>query len=167
MKFAKIIAVVSLALAVHAANASDSYLYWMVSGANYNGVDVEFDYATIRADGGDYLNLYSSGQSESDTILLGSDSGARNYSAGANNNIGMYAGFDGTVTSFLVELWESSERVAYQTYAWSEVLAHITTTAQNGSVTPYVVTSVIPEPTSGLLSLFGLAALALRRRRRA
>ena len=35
----------------------------------------------------------------------------------------------------------------------------------HGESSPFVVSAVVPEPTSGLLSLFGLAALALRRKR--
>lgn len=48
---------------------------------------------------------------------------------------------------------------------YSSMAAKFTTSATFTASTPWVSTSAIPEPTSGLLMLLGVAGLALRRRR--
>ena len=166
MKTNKLIAVLAIALVATIARAADSYLYWMVEGATYNTDAVNFSYATVSTDGGSsYLSLYSPGASSSETTYLLSDGSNASYGAPA----GVYAGFDGEVGSFLVELWnESDERVGYQDYSYSALASYIYNGTTGGSaVAPFGVTSVVPEPTSGLLTLFGLAGLALRRKRKA
>jgi len=176
MKTIKLIAVLAIALAASAASAAvDSYLYWMVDGANYGGSDVAFDYATISVDGGaTYLNLYGADATTSDLTefasagYLTSTPATSTYGAPTQ---GLFAGFDSSagVNTFLIELWLDSqtERVAWQTYSYEYLASFISGDTKGGSSAPFGVTDVVPEPTSGLLSLFGLAALALRRRRRA
>lgn len=176
MKTIKLIAVLAIALAASAASAAvDSYLYWMVDSANYGGSAVAFDYATISVDGGStYLNLYGAGATTSDLTefasagYLTSTPATSTYGAPTQ---GLFAGFDSSsgVKTFLVELWldTQAQRVGWQSYSYDYLASFISGDTKGGSSTPFGVTDVVPEPTSGLLSLFGLAALALRRRRRA
>ena len=169
MKTIKIFAVLAIALAATAARAVDSYLYWMVQDARTaDNTAINFAYATVSVDGGaNYLSLYGSTATADPSPYLVSDGNNSSYGAPA----GVYAGFNSTddVTSFLVELWNSTDtRVGYQNYAYAELKDWIFNTSTGGSATtPYAVSQVVPEPTSGLLMLFGLAGLALRRKRRA
>ena len=165
MKKTKLIASLAIVLAASVASAADSYLYWMVNNANYNNSVVNFDYATISTDGGSsYLSLYSSGASGSVTQYLWSDGYNSSYGAPSS---GIYAGFSGTPTSFLVELWNASDtRVGWQSYSYSELAQHLyNSTTGGGLTTPFGVSQVVPEPTSGLLMLIGMAGLALKRKR--
>ena len=51
------------------------------------------------------------------------------------------------------------------TYGWEDLLDHVYTTMGQTGATPMVVTSfAVPEPTGGVLLLFGLAVLALKRK---
>lgn len=164
MKTTKLIAVLAFALAASAASATDSYLYWLVDNANYNGNAINFSYATISADNGqNYLSLYSPGVASSETAYLASN--GANSSAGAP--AGVYAGFDGSVSSFLVELWSDSDvRVGWQSYGSGALADYIFNGTTGGSsTTPFAVSSVVPEPTSGVMMLLGIAALALKRRK--
>jgi len=164
----KIIASLAIALAAHASFAVvDSYLYWMVDGAKYNSSPIAFDFATVSVDGGSsYLNLYDGETS------LGSGMAGASENGGYWSTDAYYAGYDSSspYTTFLVELWngstDSKTRVGWQSYALSSIGAYIAS-GMNQVGSPLTVTDVVPEPTSGLLMLFGLAALALRRRRKA
>lgn len=162
--FAKFISVLAVVFAANASLAAiDSYLYWMVDSAVYNSSSVEFNYATVSTDNGaTYLNLFAG------TEDLGPYAGAVT-SLGTSTDA-YYAGYDSsdTFTTFLIELWtgstDSGTRVGYQTYDLAAVRNYISHgKSQAGS--PLTVTNVVPEPTSGLLMLFGLAGLALRRRK--
>lgn len=166
----KILTATVIALAAHGAfAAADSYLYWMVDGSVKNlisGEPTTYSYAKVSADGGaSYLNWY-----QYDGLAGYSTSqGDKMYATADNSTIEAYWGIfsyseemsflfelynaDGTIAGFLNTPWVSSSAIA------------------NGSdpsgVTAYKLTGVVPEPTSGLLSLFGLAMLALRRRKMA
>ena len=171
MKTTKLLAVLSVALAVSSARATiDNYLYWMVYNANDGVSDVNFEYATIKGDG-NLLNIY---KPDSGTVV-GTDVGSYEAIAGTGignstygaPSTGVYAGFEsGSINTFLIELWVDTQRVGYQSYDLASVGNHIYSSGAVGT-SALTVTDVVPEPTSGLLSLFGLAALALRRRRRA
>jgi hypothetical protein len=162
-KFVSVLAVVFAAKASFA--TVDSYLYWMVDSAVCGGSPVAFDYATVSTDdGATYLNLYDG------TENLGPYAGA--VTPHGTSTDAYYAGYDSSVsfTTFLIELWMGSTysgtRVGYQTYDLAAISDYIARGKDQPS-SPLTVTNVVPEPTSGLLSIFGLVALALRRRRRA
>lgn len=164
----KLIAAIMIALAARGAFAvADSYLYWMVDGSVYNLISGEattYDYVKVSTDNGTtYLNWYqydsSVGYSDSfgDVMYVGDNNatakaywGVFDYAPGMSFLFELYND-DGTVAGFLNTPWVSSSSIA------------------NGSdqsgLTAYTLTGVVPEPTSGLLSLFGLAVLALRRRK--
>ena len=168
MKTVKIFSVLAIALAATAARAEDSYLYWMVSGANYNNSAIEFAYATIKAEGGDsYLNLYAPGATDSSISALASTAYPNGMSSSTDG--GAFAKFDySSATTFLVELWNANNTVVgWQSYSYDDWQNFVYTSTGAGSASPLTVSAVVPEPTSGLLMLFGLAGLALRRKRRA
>ncbi len=175
MNILKTVSAVALTLMV--ASASADLLYWQVGGAFGNELSgdkynetINFAYATVKADGSllynytsegatAYWKLYATGYKKTDAL---------------NNTTSEPAYFgsfnSGSVSSFLVELWDGSDnRVGWQSYSASALANNIwksDTPAASGG-TPLTVTGVVPEPTSGLLLLLGMAGLALRRKRRA
>ena len=178
MKFG---AVAAVALACGAASAD--YLYALVDGAYYyyNGEHPEFDYLTVKVDGGERY-FYGYDESTDEMVALGAASGTRmlsdpndkSSSYGAPNGAGFYIDIgDGSheYQTFLFEMFNNDnavERVAWQEFTYADVAGHVfSTDADRAAVDPLVVSRVVPEPTSALLSLFGLAALALRRRKMA
>ena len=164
--------------------AMADYLYWLVSDANFAGLsgdDANFAYATVRAgtgddvaenmnDGSGYYTMYTvdgNGQSSATGQY-------QFYSNGANSTDGgaaFFGSFESTVNSFLFELWnEDGSLVGYASRNRADILSSISSDSILGgshptSYSPFVLTGVVPEPTSGLLLLLGFAGLALRRRR--
>ncbi|MBQ8125978.1 MAG: PEP-CTERM sorting domain-containing protein [Kiritimatiellae bacterium] len=160
MKTLKFIVAAAAAIMLGSAMAAeDSYLYWMVSNAHYYeepGYSIQFDYATISVDDG---TTYLSPAVASDETRLSSDGG-------------VYSGlFDSVnVKSFLVELWDNStdDRVGWMRYSASSLKDHFYQNAgAHGEGSPFMVSQVVPEPTSGVLLLLGMGGLALRRRKMA
>ena len=146
----------------------DSYLYFMVQDnvpydTTYvtSGGSPSYDYAKVSIDGGgSYLTLYSADGS------LGTTEVAYDPGFGASG----VAGFDSSqsFSSFLIELYsDAGEKQGWALIPYSKNAAYIKSdaTAKFDGSNMYQVTSVIPEPTSGLLLLLGLSGLALRRRR--
>ena len=167
----KFVALLAAAMAVGAAKADDSYLYWMVgtlndgkvtyselAGADLAGETVTYDYAMVKIAGEDgYLNIYDTHGDMGGEIV---DKSTPAYAAFPN---------DKQFTSFLFELYDENDAMV----GWATLAR---TAAVNGGYvygdpsnpgTPnlYTVTQAIPEPSSGLLLLLGMAGLALRRRR--
>lgn len=178
MKFG---AVAAVALACGAASAE--YLYGMVKDAYYyyNGEHPTFDYLTVKVDGGEGY-FYGYDESTRSMVPLGDASGTRmpsdpndkSSSYDAPNGTGFYIDIgDGSheYQTFLFEMFNnnsSTERVAWQEFTYADLTGHVFKEGGDRAADdPLVISRVVPEPTSALLSLFGLAALALRRRKMA
>ena len=159
----KLLTIAALTLAF-AGFAEDQYLYWMIPGnaTLSDSTPLSGDYyAKISADGGQsWLNLYSE---VGGTPMAGN---AISFSPGDESGYAFAGLIDSASTSFLVELYQDSVAVGR---------AQITPGAEfitqggmsNPLAAPYAVSSfaAVPEPTSGLLLLLGVAGLALRRRK--
>lgn len=159
----KAMMVLALALAANVASAAaDSYLYWMLGDNirnNLGGDTVQYEYATVKLDG-EYLSLYK-GDAVQGTEVASS----------LADTAGYWGKFDASAShsTFLFELWNdgATDPVGWLTMNYADMqnfISNGTTPHGTFNVASY---GVVPEPTSGLLSLFGLAALALRRRKRA
>ena len=166
----KLLTVAALSFAL-AGFAEDQYLYWMVSdNATLDGQSLtslgETYYAKIKGnDGGDYLYLY-------DTIGGSSTpfGQALEFEAGDSGRVFAYIG-SSQVASFLVELYNSNAAdanpIGYADVDWAAISAYITKPGMGQPSTgAYGVGdfSSVPEPTSGMLLLLGVAGLALRRK---
>lgn len=165
----KMVAFAAVLLAATVAKAeADSYIYWMV-GSDVNnlisGEAVNWNYARVR-DGDTYLNWWAGDASD---IASSEPGGTWLSGTVAGGTSDLYWGtFDYNDYNTLVfELYLDDTLVGWSSaYQLIPSSAVVRGTDASG-VNPMVLTGVVPEPTSGLLSLFGLAALALRRRRRA
>ncbi len=143
-----------VALLAGAASADDSYLWWMVD----READSKFNYtyAALKATKGDKA---TGGSEIGDTVIGKGVPGVASTSL-----IGYGAGW-----SYYIELLNekadgSTEAVAVSSLATWESLAKFISTQPT---TPWMGGSyhAVPEPTSGLLLLLGVAGLALRRKR--
>lgn len=163
LSFSKIAVAVAVMLATFGASAE--YLYAFIKDATdlYNpGHEIVFDYATFT--------MVSTGEkipiSTGNSVL--SAGTAAGTGASSSTETAFYVGDDNTTfNTFLVELWLTGDptRVAWQQYSTSEVTGHILQATGGGGDNYFTISQVIPEPTSGLMLLFGLAGLALRRKR--
>lgn len=157
----------TVALALCAQAVMADYLYFLVgddsgNSPTYNDDPVVYSYATVKMTGaGDssgYLELYAGGATESSGIAMMSGSTAPAYAKLPDNYKNAYS-------TFLVELWNGdANRVAWQSYNLAGVGGNIVGSNAQGS--QLNVTTVIPEPTGGMLMLLGMAVLAMRRKAR-
>ena len=166
MKLKMVTALFATLLAANMAKAVDSYLYWMVdNNVTYqqNNTPVSWDYAKVKQ-GDTYLSWYADYPAipVADT-LRAKDAGESLYWGVVNTTA--------TSSTFMFELWadaDPSNPVGYLAATYADLQAFITDeNGKTASAGAYTLTGVVPEPTSGLLMLFGLAGLALRRKRRA
>ncbi len=168
-KTIKLAMATALALAANALfAAADSYIYWMVDSTEASSYT--YTYATIKVDGQtSYLHMYDPG---TDTLLTGDDAAGTKLAKGDSGYFGVFDASAMTGSSFLIELWNGGEGpIAEATLAYATALAggSIYTPGTTGGATASAITgfTAVPEPTSGLLMLLGMAGLALRRKRTA
>ena len=128
----------------------------------------QFDYATLKVNGTDTY-MYSAEGASLGTDVASGATDRYNMDEGAYALVGSSYLNDGS--RFLFELWRDgeTERVGSALYDWSAVRSYMVDTFNQTGGTPLVVTQpeLVPEPSSGLLLLLGVAGLALRRRRNA
>ena len=163
-KLIAIVAVVAAAAQLSALAADDhvgEVLYWQIPTGSAAETVGNYSYAQLYAavDGQGNVSLDQGGWMFDREMMAGTAAEAS------------LSGINGLIGSFYVEYFnEQNEKVGFSApYAW-------TTLAQGGFIgnnqsNPVVPNTgvwqpnfVVPEPTSGLLMLLGLAGLALRRR---
>ena len=163
------------------------YMYWQVSDATFttpSKADANFAYATVREGGGkegatiedhasEYYKLYTIDNGVStatDQYKFFSDENDPNSNS-TEGGAQLFGVFNGDVTSFLFELWDTDGAlVGYSNMSRSDLSYAIASSSgilgeHPADYRPFVLQGVVPEPTSGLLLLLGMAGLALRRRR--
>ena len=152
----------------------DLLLYFQIDSSNLtfveNGSACSYDFAMVSftTDGtnpsGGYLDLYADGETVSQGQALASGSDAAYASLGSNPS---------AESQILFELWSASgdsfERVGYYTALYSSLTGNIMESGGVSPAMPLMIAQVhaeaVPEPTSGLLTVLGVAFLALRRKR--
>lgn len=166
---------------VSAADGIDYAMYWQISASDYDGDTSKLTTAKLCAElsGGSEVVFaeieLSSGTTYTGNIygdaglhVVGKTAGA----LGVADTVAKYpiSWSDIQTASFYVELWSESGLLAMSemsTFAVvSEAFAVNDPRYPSFASRNYVAQNyVVPEPTSGLLLLFGLAGLALRRKR--
>jgi len=166
--------VLLMAVALGAMFASaDSYLYWMIGDTSSYG---SANYAKVRAFNGEtdegYLALY---YSDGTAVTTPTDKGGVYVSEAKGDQdvgLGMYAALGnllGNTYSYIIELYNDKDVFLAQS---SEIAYSAQYVVDSGMGVPgggaaTGTAYAIPEPTSGIMVLLGMATLALRRRRRA
>ena len=158
------------ALAAHVASAD--YIYFMLDNpplpdntlfvtVSQVGHDYKFEKQTIPAANFDmdrFLELYAGGETESSGWLLDPESTEPIYA---------YLSGSPTDDQVLFEAWVSDDAGGLKNfYLYSNYLDNLQNHIATGSVASGGVplhVGAVPEPTSGMLALLGLAMLSLRR----
>ena len=140
------------------ARAEDWYLYWMVDATGTEWLD-SFTYAMLKETStGNYLVDPQYGL---DAIGAEADGLTTDKYDFVLPNEYMSSAY-----SFMVELYDESDIMV----AWSrdvnfeELDGHYFSGINATGANPYVFSAFVPEPTSGMLFLLGIAALSLRRK---
>lgn len=174
---------VSAACGVQAA-VTDTYLYWMLEPVTDSRL--EFAYAQLAYEYTDsagvvqkeYLPISIGGGDPGDTWVSGGGS-----DWGASRDLGQGIGPGGAATfysllptgntagmTFFIELYNELDSVVgvTQYLAYEDIRKEWTYSdmSMTGTRTPYSFSASVPEPSCGLLVLFGLGLLGLKRRER-
>ena len=179
----------SMALAFATMSASAELLYWQVQNAAFRGLsgaDAYFQYATVRDGAGnapgagsesDYYKLYTvesatgaSAATEEYQFWAGTEN-APGIATSTYGGAQLFGDIQDTVSSLLFELWDGDGTLVgfanVSRSSWESALTTLGSGQDAGTGGVYTLSNVVPEPTSGLLLLLGMAGLALRRKRRA
>lgn len=162
--------VFSFVLALASLTSQAEYLYWMLDGSvnNQSGCD-KFQYATMSINGTDVLLMQSATPEPgpSPVVLVKTEAG---QPLTENPWYADITGYGDVGSVFLLELYgENDQRVAWTTVTLDQTMLDSYIYRKAGDPVPKSpFTSwgtIVPEPTSGLLVLLGVAGLALRRKR--
>ena len=155
-----------------AAQAGNSYIYWLLGDPSQSGMEGgDWDYAKIAvrsSQDGSFTSYLLMGDSVSDKAYY--DSADPTEIGPSFANLG---GYGSDEYSFLIELYLESTGemigVNGQSVSYAELLANDSIAGSmigGGNAFDFSTLGYsVPEPTSGLMLLVGMAALALRRRR--
>ena len=154
-KFFAIAAVLTMAYGIRA----ESYLYWMLEDS-----PVQFAYAKLLAEGADgkTIGYLTMGNSSYEVVA---SAGPSFISLNPIYSM-LPSGYDLTKLRFIVELYGTDQTVVASSYAsYSALQEFIYSDMSTTGITPYHFTASIPEPSGGILMLFGFGLMALRRKR--
>ena len=174
----KILFVAMMLAAADAAVADYAYLYWEVNpgtGSGWLAEGREFDYAYLRAVDqsgnviGDPIKNYDSNGEPAGGVVASYSTGD---GAALTTEVPVFGDIRDYASSpygFVVEAYLNGDLLWTSGAKWYDDLVagkHVWSgdpSAMSGDLA--VATYMVPEPTSGLLLLMGLAGLALRRRK--
>lgn len=149
----------------------DSYIYWMadVSGNAQIGT---FQYAQLVAYDGGGTKVAAFDASYADAIGVNYDTGVEGTKTQRVPSQSLASFADAQSWTYYVELYTDDWMKGQSTtgYSWDQLqnmdaIYQSTLTGGAGTVAFTTFTYNAPEPTSGLLVLFGLCGLALKRKR--
>ena len=158
-KTIKVMAFAVTMLLCGAAQAED-WLWWMID-QSAEQEQVTFDYAKIKLVGSD----------PGEFLAVAGDAPNTEFWSLDGKGLEAFAVYTGSATtsSYVIELYlnDSLYALSSQEYSYADMAEYIFDKSSIPlSMTPLTVSGfhVVPEPTGGLLVLFGLACLGLRRK---